>query len=222
MATLTAAPPGATSGRKRLLGVLAALLVLVLIAAFVWFRHDRRADEWRHGGDDVTVQAKIQATDAAGFGDAFAAAGGERDGAVVDAEQGFAVKVTWTGTPNADGYYQFVLLDDRVSPAQMIRAASASADGKGVGPNWAGAYEQLHRHYAWLAGTASKQLPDGSSSDDTNALGVPAKRQGSAALAYWFDKPSIPTADPTRDLKLAMFYVDSDGAVRWARDIPLQ
>jgi hypothetical protein len=222
MTTLTAAPPGVSSGRKRPLGLLAAVLVLVLVAAFFWVRHERRNDEWRHGGDDVTVQAQIQATDAAGFGDALAAAGGDRDGAVVDAEQGLVVRVTWTGTPGADGYYQFVLLDNRVSPAHLVRAASASAGGKGFGPNWAGAYDELHKHYSWLAGTASKQRPDGSFSDDTDALGVPAKHHGSAALAYWFGKPSIPTTDPPHDLRLAMFYVDADGEVRWAREIPLK
>ncbi|RNL79592.1 hypothetical protein [Nocardioides marmorisolisilvae] len=202
--------------------LLASLLVVVLVAGAFWIKHERRADEWRHGGDDVTVQARIEATDAARFGDALATAGGDRNDAIVDAEQGFVIRVRWTGSPAVDGSYQFVLLDNRVSPSQMIRAASASVGGKGFGANWAGAYEELHRHYAWLAGTAAKQLPDGSYTEDTNALGVPAQNQGAATLAYWITKPTMPTTNPAHDLKLAMFFVDSDGEVRWARDIPME
>jgi len=202
--------------------MLVVALVAAVVLAVVWIDHRGRENEWRHGGDAVTVHSQIQGTDAAGFGDALAAAGGDRDAAVVGAQQGFVLKVTWSGTPKSGGYYQFVLLDGRVSPARPVRAATGWSDGRAVGPNWAGAYESLHEHYSWLARTASQKQPDGSFAGDIDALGVPAKPRGSATLAYWIDKDAVPSTDPAGDLRLAMFFVDSDGEVRWAREIPLQ
>jgi hypothetical protein len=220
-ATLPTSSAEGTGGDRARMLVIGGLVLVVMTWAAVALRHHQRDDEWRHGGDQVKVHAAITATDSAGFGAALEAAGGSSDDAIFDALQGFVVTADWAGTPKSGGTYQFVLLDARVAPAQPVRASAAWADGEGTGPNGAGAYDELHEHYSWLAGMAQTRLPDGSYTGDTDALGVPAKSTGSATLAYWFDNDANPTTDPARDFRLAMFFVDSDGEVRWARKIPL-
>ncbi|MFL6106731.1 MAG: hypothetical protein ACJ72L_07190 [Marmoricola sp.] len=220
MTATVEAPAARSSGRRRmqvlvLLGLVLALLTAVLV------RHERRDHEWRHGGDKVTVEAGIRVTDAAGFGEALAAAGGTRSAAIVDAQQGFVIKVRWNGGPASGGSYQFVLLDHRVSPARPIRAATGAAPGRGITLGWDGRYEALSQHYAWLAGTEERRLSDGSYADTAEAVGVPARKRGRAMVAFYNVKNANAVTDPARDLELAMFFVDSDGEVRWARAIPL-
>ena len=221
MSTSLEAPPESSSGRRRLQLLVVVGLIVALVVGFTWASHQRRDDEWSHGGDKVKVGARIEVTDAAGFGDALDAAGGTRNGAIVGVQQGFVVNVTWTGPREAGGYYQFVLLDDRVAPARPVRPGSGSAGGERVTLGWDGRYEVLHQRYPWLAATAARQLPDGSSTDSTEALGVPAKDRGSATLAFYDLEDANPVTDPAHDLELAMFLVDSGGEVRWARKIPL-
>ncbi|MFL6174539.1 MAG: hypothetical protein ACJ716_16745 [Marmoricola sp.] len=220
MTTLLDAPPRPGTRRKRR-WLLVGVLLLALVAAALLFKHQRREHEWSHGGDAVEVQAQILATSGAGFGDALEEAGGDRDGAIVDAQQGFVIKVRWNGSPASGGSYQFVLLDHRVSPARPIRAATGAAPGRGVTLGWDGRYEALSQHYSWLAGTAERRLSDGSYADTAESVGVPARKRGTAMVAFYNVKNANAVTDPARDLKLAMFFVDSDGAVRWARAIPL-
>lgn len=201
--------------------IIGALVLFVGIWVVLGIRHHHRTNEWAHGGDPVKIQGSITATDAAGFGPALAAAGGSADGAIIDAQQGFVVTVHWSGTPSSGGYYQFILLDTGVSPARAVRASTGWEDGKAVGPNWAGAYEVLPHHYAWATGLAENVLADGLVTDEARALGVPARRTGSATLGFWTDKNAASSTDPVHEFVLAMVFVDSDGEVRWARRIPL-
>jgi hypothetical protein len=129
-------------------------------------------------------------------------------------------KVSWSGTPQRDGRYEFILLDNRVTPPKPIRAYAVWAQGDARGPGWAGAYEPLSDHYPWLERTASLHTAQGWT-NDTEALGVSATTTGDGTLAYWLDKDDLATARPDRDLVLGMVFVDFDGDVRWATKVPL-
>jgi hypothetical protein len=198
--------------------VLVAALLVVVIA--VWVRDDRRDQEWLHGGDQVSVRARIDSANAAGLGDVLAAAGVPREPGPVGARQIFVLQVAWTGSVEAGGRYQFILLDDRVTPSRPVRGYGSWGQGKGTGPNWAGAYEALAEHYSWLAGTASRQTASGWT-NDSEALDLSATPTGEGTLAYWLDEHDLPTTRPARDLALAMVLVDADGEVRWAKRVPL-
>jgi hypothetical protein len=130
------------------------------------------------------------------------------------------VRVEWSGSPDERGMYQFILLDDRVSPAQPVGGYSATWPGGSTGPNWAGSYQALATHYPWLEGTADRISARGWSIEH-DALGLSATAQGEAVLSYGLDRGTLPTSSPEQDLALAVVYVASDGEVRWAKRVPL-
>jgi hypothetical protein len=79
---MTTTPTTATtvrSSRRRpsrtVIALAVAIVLALVVAVLLWVRDHRRDQEWEHGGDDVDVRARIEATSPAGFGDALVAAG---------------------------------------------------------------------------------------------------------------------------------------------------
>ncbi|GGO75393.1 hypothetical protein GCM10012276_25720 [Nocardioides deserti] len=201
------------------MAAVAAVLVVTLVVV-VWVRDHRRDEEWAHGGDDVQVGAQVAAARGRAFADAVEAAGGPRRPAL-PGPQGVAVRVEWSGSPDPDGWYEFILLDGRLEPARPVPADSAWAPGEETGANWSGAYDALAEHYPWLALTADRRVPGGWTSD-ADALGLRARTIGAGTLVYRLPRAALPTSAPERDLRLAMVHVDADGEVRWAKEVPLE
>lgn len=211
------------SGTRRMPVVVVVVVVVVLavgVVAALWLRDHRRDQEWAHGGDGVDARARITATGPAGFGDALVAAGVGREAGIARAAQMYVVHVSWSGTPDQGGSYEFLLLDRRLSPPTPVRGFGVWDAEGGTGSNWSGAYESLADHYPWLARTASQHTDQGWT-NDTDALGVDATDSGDGTLAYYLDPGQLETSSPERDLLLAMVFVDADGEVRWARKVPL-
>ena len=206
--------------RSRTRVLVVAGVGLLVIGVLAVLRDHRRDQEWQHGGDPVTAQARVIATAPSGFGDALVAVGETPEPGVSSAEQMYVVHVSWEGSPDSDGSYQFILLDGRLSPPKPIAGYGAWSDGSDEGANWSGAYEVLPDHYSWLAGTASRHTADGWT-NDSDALGVSAGRSGQANLAFMLGRDDLPTAQPAEDLLLAMVFVADDGDVRWAKQVEL-
>ena len=78
----------------------------------------------------------------------------------------------------------------------------------------------LPDHYSWLAGVAPEHT-DAGWTDSAEALSVAAHGTGSAELTYRPGRDDLPITRPAEDLLLAMFFVDDEGEVRWARRVPL-
>ncbi|MDI6909036.1 hypothetical protein [Nocardioides sp.] len=210
-------------GRRRtlLVGLAALVVVALVVGAAAWTRDRERDDEWAHGGDGVTVSAQIEATTSAGYPDSLAAAGVPAEPADSRARQSFVLQVSWTGTPDPDGSYVFVLLDQRLSPPKpLVAIASWDADGASA-PSWAGSYGAVAEHYPWLARTAARHHPDGSYTETTEGLLLSATEEGEGVLAFFLPRPELATDQPEDDLLLAMVRTDDDGEVRWARKVPL-
>ncbi|MDN4161670.1 hypothetical protein [Nocardioides abyssi] len=205
---------------RRTWAAVVALVVVAALVAVVWVRDHRRDQEWAHGGDDVQVGAQVAAARGRAFADAVEAAGGPRRPAL-PGPKGVAVRVEWSGSPDTDGWYEFVLLDGRVEPARPVPADSAWAPGEETGADWSGAYHALSEHYPWLSGTAERRVAGGWTSDH-QALGLRARTEGTGTLVYRLPRAAPPTSAPERDLRLAMVHVDADGEVRWAKEVPLE
>lgn len=182
------------SSRTRLVLAIAVVAVVV-VGVVAWQRHQRN-DEWQHGGDAVAARATFE-----------------------DAKP-WVLKATWTGSPDTDGTYQFILLDDRVTPARPIHAEGVQTASGGEGSNWAGAYNVLPDHYPWLAGVAPERSENGWT-DSAEALSADAAKTGTATLRFRPAPDDLSTERPEDDLILAMVFVDADGEVRWARQVPL-
>lgn len=214
--------PTPRAGRARLLlaGAVAAVVLALVVGALAWRDH-RRDQEWAHGGDDVMVAAQVRAVTRADFPDALAVAGVRREPAPPNARQAFVVQVSWSGTPEPGGSYLFVLLDDRPSPPKPLGSSASWGSAGGSGPAWAGSFEELSEHYPWLARTAARHNPDGTYTDTTEGLLLPATAQGEGVLSFYLPRPELTTARPGDDLVLTMARTDDDGEVRWARRVPL-
>ncbi|HET6152310.1 MAG TPA: hypothetical protein VFE15_05095 [Marmoricola sp.] len=213
--------PGSLS-RTTITSLLVLIVALVTAGTTLAVRRHERSQEWAHGGDNVNVHAVIASATASAVSTAIrSVGGGDPNYVVVSSGQGFVVKVAWTGTRHAGGAYEFMLFDKRLDPARPLEAEAGWQGQRAVGPDWAGAYEALSRHYPWLAATAARHADDGDVIDVTNGLGLHAVRRGSGALVFDAAKDAIPTSHPATDLELAMFFVGEDGQVRWARKVPL-
>ncbi|MCW2776265.1 MAG: hypothetical protein JWN91_4591 [Nocardioides sp.] len=218
--TATTVRPSRRRPTRTVIALAVAIALALVVAVLLWVRDHRRDQEWEHGGDDVDVQARIEATGRDGFGDALVAAGVPSEPGPTVAGQMVVVQASWDSTPDPDGTFAFILLDDRLDPPLPLRGYGGWGPGGPTGTHWAGSYEDLSEHYSWLARTASAQTSDGWT-DTTEAVGLSAVAAGDGTLAYWFDKDDLPTAHPERDLLLAVVFVDADGVVRWARKVPL-
>jgi hypothetical protein len=60
-------------------GLLLLVLGLVALGVVTWMQRASRADEWHHGGDEVTVQAQVATASATDFAAVLAALGGPAD-----------------------------------------------------------------------------------------------------------------------------------------------
>lgn len=209
----------AARSRRIRLGLAAALVLAVAMTTGAWLAHDRRLHEWRHGGDRVSVAASIALARPGQLVATLARHGVSTDG--VPEESAYVVRVRWDGARTDHGSYQFVLLDNRVSPPAPITGLDAwTADGSGFGPNWASAYDSLAQHYAWLAGTAPRET-DGGWTDDSSAFGYRTSMRGAGVMTFTPPPSERAAADLSRDLTLAIVAVAPDGEVRWAKRVPL-
>ena len=202
-------------------GILLVVLGLVAVGVVSWVQGDWRDDEWRHGGDGVTMRAEVGTATRKDFPDVLVALGGPEGGVSPRTPQSVVAHVTWAPSPAGRRSYAFILLDDRVASPKPLRGYGGwwPGDPEGAGPHWDGRYDVLSEQYPWLARTAATGTGPGRR-DDPDALGVPAS-EGEATLAFYFDEGELPTRRPADDLVLAMAFIGEDGEVRWARTVPL-
>src|SRR5262245_28758877 len=197
-------------------GGLALLVVITLVAGVVILaRRISRDDEWAHGGDSLQATVQVAFTDSVGVTETVKRLGGPGDVRLPDYGQVVVVQLNWSGPDHPDGWYELVLLDGRERPAPALQPVGGWHAGEGTGSNWAGAYEVLPEHYPYLAGVASKRTPQGSYVNDTMAVDAPADGDGS--LTAVFLPRGGRSFERATDLIAAVFLVNSDGEVRWAR-----
>ncbi|HEX6497908.1 MAG TPA: hypothetical protein VF054_02635 [Micromonosporaceae bacterium] len=204
--------------RAAVVATVFAVCVALVGAVTVTVRRDR---EWCHGGDRVstTVRTRIAADDVAGAAAVVALGGPPGRVYGLPARTGMVVvRVTWNGPRQSGGSrYELVALDKRVTPAQPLRVLDGwNADG-GTGSNWAGAYQTLAEHYPWLAGTAEVQDASGGWASQAEAVDARATATGTVTAAFLLGDDREFT--PDSDLLLALFLVDRQGEVRWAKRV---
>ncbi len=190
-----------------------AFAVLVVVAGVTVHLVDRARDhEWAHGGDALSVEVELRLVDAAAFGETALALGARPDQnlSLPPEFQAIVARVTWTGSPVEGGSFQFVALDARPIPPRPLNGGGGWHSTGQTGSHWASAYEPLSVRYDWLAGTADTPL--------TAAVDVPATRAGQATV-YFYAQPEGRRLGGREDVIIALFYVDPDGEVRWARRI---
>ena len=106
--------------RGRWLALVTAVAVAVLVLVVVQW--NRRAEEWAHGGDAVTMLAQSRVADAPLL-PSTATALGYRDTAVLPTgfAQGIVVRLDWRGPAPRDSWYHLIALDRRVQPPQPLQ-----------------------------------------------------------------------------------------------------
>lgn len=198
--------------------LVAVTAVVLCAAAVLGVQRYRRAREWAHGGDAVTMSVRSQVADARQL-PAAAAALGYRDQAVLTDgfAQGIAVRVEWHGPASHNARYELVALDRRVRPPRPLRVYGGwNVDG-GTGSNWASSYRALADHYDWLAGTAPTDTGPGWVFP-AQAVDAPATATGSVTGIFLVDDQAVPFTG-TADVMVAVFLVDGHGEPRWARRV---
>jgi hypothetical protein len=200
--------------------VLVVLAGLIGVGALALVQRHQRAEEWADGADAVDARAEVVTATPAQLPEALARFGVDGELGVSRTPQAVVAHVTWDGTPSSGGTYEFVLLDDRLSPPRPLRAYGGWGSDGPTGSGWDGRFDVLGEHYPWLAGTTPVRTGAGWA-DRAEAIGVPATGTGEATLAFHLDRDDLPTGDAAGDLVLAMVFVHEDGDVRWARQIPL-
>jgi len=175
--------------------------------------NERREQEWRHGGDSVVASATIKAFQGPAFERAYRAAGGSGRLIAKNVHQGYVVRLTVGEVPRPDDTYRIVLIDGRAKP-QPRPFLSAQAW------RWQAAHAALADHYPWLGSTAAEALAPGTT---VAPVKVVLPQLGIATYGFYSDadEGGISTDHPARDLRMALFAVDSHGEVRWAREVPL-
>ena len=200
---------------------MALVVLIVVVGAMAWW-HDRRRDqEWASGGADVHARAQVETVSADDYPDTLATDLTPVPTSV-GAGQMYVVQVSWEGTPDAAGHYEFILLDDRHSPPEPIGAYAVWGSDGGAGPTWDRRMGTLAEHYPWLAHTAARQRTDGSYTDSAGALGLRATTSGDGTLTFVLARGGLLTSRPERDLLLAMVFRDDSGEVRWAKQVSLR
>jgi hypothetical protein len=207
----------------RLRWVVALVSVTVAMLATV-DRFVEREREWAGGGDQavVTVEARLPEPDqVAGTAAAFGWPNAAKNVFVDPDEQSVVLRLRWSGPPRK-GYYQVILLDNRTVPARVVRPNGGWDSAGDTGFNWASAYDVLSQRYDWLADTASREELDGSvtTPPDLGAVGTRALGDGSLVAVFRLGPQALPLDDPSR-LMVAFCYVDPDGDVRWAKQVPV-
>ncbi|MEV8503320.1 hypothetical protein AB0368_00655 [Actinoplanes sp. NPDC051475] len=194
--------------RRTLIAIAAAATVLV---AGAMFSHVRRDREWAHGGDQVTFDAEVAITTAEDFDREVVRLGAPPGEATrwEAAEQTVVARVRWSGLPESINSLQVIALDKRVSPPKPLIPDGGWNSAGGTGSGWEGAYEPLAEHYDWLRRVAG---PDA-------IAAVDAPGAGSGTVTAWFRQQADATRAGRDDIVLAVFSVDDDGEVRWARRI---
>jgi hypothetical protein len=202
--------------RGRWLALVTAVAVAMLVLFVVQWH--RRAEEWAHGGDAVTMLAQPRVADAQLL-PATATALGYRDTAVLPTgfAQAIVVRLDWRGPAPRDSWYHLIALDRRVQPPQPLQVYGGWNTQGATGSGWAGTYETLARHYDWLAATASVRTEAGWTST-TTAVGAPATGTGSMTGIFRVDGHALPFTDANQVL-VAVFCVDGHDQVRWARRV---
>ncbi|WP_433529065.1 hypothetical protein ACQPYA_22435 [Micromonospora sp. CA-263727] len=201
----------------RLRWVVALVSVTVAVLATV-HRFVDREREWDRGGDTlaVTVEARLPEPDqvpaaaaALGWPDAANQVRGDTD------SQSAVLRLRWSG-PSRPGRYHIVLLDSRNTPPRVIRPYGGWDAAGATGRSWAGAYEVLSERYGWLAGAAAE------TADPADLGGLPTRALGDGSLVAVFrlGREAALLTDPAR-LLVAFCYVDPDGDVRWAKQVPV-
>ncbi len=184
----------------------------------------QRHREWAHGGDRVRAEVEVALAREETFEDVVVRLGAPPGKATryMDADQTVVVRVRWSGFPDAEGSFQLIALDARVSPPRLLAADGGWNSDGATGSNWAGAYEELAKHYDWLRGVAEANFIDawGFSRLPSAAVGARAAEAGEATAWFrqWGDG-RIPIADSSREIAIALVYVDDSGEVRWARKV---
>src|SRR5690242_15928486 len=152
-----------------ILAVAAAACVALTVGTVPAVHKMRRDREWAHGGDTLAATAEVHVAASADYPATVAAFGGPQTTTAVmdEAKQAVVVRVRWNGPAHGDGLYSLLVLDSRVKPARLLPLrGSWSAGGRETYDGWAGAYNALTEHYAWLAGIAHGDnlptQPDGS------------------------------------------------------------
>lgn len=184
----------------------------------------QRQQEWAHGGDRIKVDADVALADQKTFEDVVVQRGvpAGKANRSVDADQSVVVQVRWSGVAGAGGWFQLIALDARTRPPRPLAADGGWNSDGATGANWAGAYGTLAEHYDWLQGVAESAFTGVQGMSVFPAAAVDAPALTSGTVTAWFRQwgaGRTPFDDATRDIVVALVYVDVSGRVRWARRI---
>ncbi|GIJ77469.1 hypothetical protein SAMN05443287_11285 [Micromonospora phaseoli] len=207
----------------RLRWVVALVAATVAVLATV-DRFREREREWRSGGDAVTVTVEALLPEPDQVSDLAAAHGSRNAGKTVVGDpddQSVLLRLHWSG-PSQQGSYQVILLDNRDLPARVLRPIVGWDATGGTGFNWASSYEVLAERYDWLAGAAARPWSSDSlrTPDNLGAVGTRAVADGNLVALFRMGVGAAPLTDPSH-LVVAFCYVEADGEVRWAKQVPV-
>ena len=204
--------------RRWILALTGVALVAVLVTG-VGLKV-RRDHEWAHGGDSLRATAKIEVATADTFPATVAALGGPSDAQFALARaSSVVVRVSWNGPTRTGDSYQLLVLDRRVTPPRPLPVHQGWNARGSTGSHWSGSYEVLAERYDWLARTASVQVQPGTWTSNTMAIDAPADARGQLIGTFVADEGQLPFDDPSSQVLVALFLVDKDGDVRWAKRI---
>lgn len=171
--------------------------------------------------DELSVTKEVRLSDAAGLPDAVGALGGpvDKPPPLPGPDQALVVRVHWSGPDRGDGWYQLMVLDNRVEPARALPVLVGWNERGEPGNYWTGGYDALAARYEWLTGVTPTPDPSNDTTSRPRAVGTRATAEGGIGAVFLLDEQTPPFTDPDREVLVVLFYVDGSGQVRWAKNV---
>lgn len=115
----------------------------------------------------------------------------------------------------AGGQYALFLID-RARNRPLSAVWGTGPAGTNVGQGWDGRFNKVAAKYPWLSMLADERLPSGDYTNSGTAVIFAPDTPGPVTFAAMQEPDSLPIADPSQQLTVALVFIGANDHVYWA------